>query len=75
MQPSHLTFSVSLHADIRQAFYEHHQAITRVMQITLILIPLVGLWVHAMLGVVLGLTVFLLSYYLTPYLWSVTHGE
>lgn len=72
MSPS-LAFTDSLHRDIRRAFYDHHQALAQVMHLVLVLLPLAGWWLRGMVGAVLGLTLFILSYYLLPYAWQTTH--
>jgi hypothetical protein len=70
-----LSFSESLHSDRRQAFYDQHTAIAQVMHLVLVLLPLAGLWVRGLVGAVLGLTLFLLCYYLMPYAWFATHDQ
>jgi hypothetical protein len=75
MQAFHLSFFDSLHGEIRQTFYEHHKMLARVMHLILPLCPFVGIYFMEAVGGVLGLTVFLLGYYLTPYAWSATHGH
>jgi hypothetical protein len=73
MMPAGVSFTESLHSDIRQAFYEHHRLVARVMQVVLLLCPFVGIYLHGAVGGVLGVTVFLLGYYLAPYAWSAMH--
>ncbi|HSE57654.1 MAG TPA: hypothetical protein VLA99_03050 [Nitrospiraceae bacterium] len=75
MLPSHLSFSESLHGETRQAFYDQHKAMAHVMHLGLFLVPLAGLLVKGLVGAVLGLTLFILCYYLLPYVWDVTHGS
>ena len=70
-----LSFSESLQSDRRQAFYEQHQTIAHVMYLVLVLLPLAGLWARNLVGGVLGLTLFLLCYYLMPYVWVATHDR
>ncbi len=70
-----LSFSESLHSDRRQAFYDQHRTIAHVMQWVLVLLPLAGLWARNLVGGVLGLTLFLLCYYLMPYAWVATHHQ
>ena len=70
-----LSFSESLHSDRRQAFYEQHQTIAHVMHLVLVLLPLAGVWARNLVGGVLGLTLFLLCYYLMPYVWVATHDH
>ncbi len=75
MQTSSISFIDSLHADIRQAFYDHHDLAARVMHFILPLCPFVGVYLMGAPGGVFGLTLFLLGYYLTPYAWSATHDH
>lgn len=74
MQPF-LSFSESLQSDRRRAFYDQHTIIAHVMRLVLVLLPLAGLWVRNLVGAVLGLTLFLLCYYLMPYVWVATHHQ
>lgn len=69
-----LSFTESLHSDTRCAFYDHHTAIAQVMHLVLVLLPLAGLWVRGLVGGVLGLTLFILCYYLMPFAWGAMHG-
>ena len=75
MMPARVSFSKSLHSDIRQTFYEHHLFLARVMQVVLLFCPFVGVYLHGAVGAVLGFTVFLLGYYLVPYAWSALQGH
>jgi hypothetical protein len=70
-----LSFSESLHSDSRRAFYDRHTTIAQVMHLFLGLMPLAGLWMRNLVGGVLGLTLFLLCYYLMPYVWVATHDH
>jgi len=70
-----LSFTESLHSDTRRAFYDHHTAIAQVMYLVLVLLPLAGLWVRGLVGGVLGLTLFILCYYLMPFAWGATHDH
>jgi hypothetical protein len=70
-----LAFTESLHSDRRRAFYDRHTTIAQVMHLFLVLLPLAGLWMRNLVGAVLGLTLFLLCYYLTPYAWFATHDH
>jgi hypothetical protein len=45
------------------------------MHIILPLSPFVGMYFMEAVGGVLGLTLFLLGYYLMPYAWSATHDH
>ena len=75
MLPSHLSFTESLHGDQRQAFYDQHRSMAQVMHLGLFLLPLAGVLIRGLVGAVLGLTLFILCYYLLPYAWGVTHGS
>jgi hypothetical protein len=75
MMPSHLSFTESLHGDQRQAFYDQHKSIAQVMHLGLFLLPLAGVLVRGVVGAVLGLTLFILCYYLLPYAWLTTHSS
>jgi hypothetical protein len=75
MLPSHLSFTESLHGEMRQAFYDQHKAMAHVMHLSLFLLPLVGVLIRGLVGAVLGLTLFILCYYLLPYAWDATHGS
>lgn len=68
-----LPFTASLNRDRRRAFYDQHQAIAQVMHLMLVLLPLAGWWVRSMVGAVLGLTLFIVSYYVLPYAWETVH--
>ena len=70
---SSLAFTESLHSDRRRAFYDQHTSITQAMYLVMVLLPLAGLWMLGLFGGVLGLTLFLLCYYLMPYVWVATH--
>ncbi len=70
-----LSLSESLHSGSRRAFYDQHTTIARVMHLVLVVLPLAGLWVRGLVGAVLGLTLFLLCYYLMPYTWFATHDQ
>jgi hypothetical protein len=75
MIPPRLSFTESLHSDIRQAFYDQHKAIAQAMHLVLPGLPLVGVLLRGAVGGVLGLTVFILGYYLMPYVWFATRGS
>ena len=45
------------------------------MHLVLFLLPLVGFFMRGMVGAVLGLTLFILCYYLMPYAWFALHGS
>lgn len=61
------SFIEALTSDTRQAFYDQHKPIAHVMHLMVFLLPLAGVVVRGMVGGVLGLTLFLLCYYLMPY--------
>lgn len=71
--PSRLSFIESLDSGIRQAFYDQHKAIAQTMHLVLPGLPLAGILLHGAVGGVLGLTLFILGYYLMPYAWFATH--
>jgi hypothetical protein len=70
-----LAFTESLHSSRRRAFYDKHPSITEVMYLVMVLLPLAGLWMDGLVGGVSGLTLFLLCYYLMPYVWVATHVQ
>ena len=69
------SFIEALRSDTRQAFYDQHKPIAHVMHLMVFLLPLAGVVVRGMVGGVLGLTVFLLCYYLMPYAWFALHDS
>lgn len=73
MIPSSHSFIEALSSGTRQAFYDQHRPIAHVMHLMVFLLPLAGVAVRGMVGGVLALTVFLLSYYLIPYAWFAWH--
>ena len=75
MLPSHLSFTESLHSDQRQAFYDLHKSMAHVMHLGLFLLPLAGVLIRGLVGAVLGLTLFILCYYLLPFVWFATHSH
>lgn len=75
MIPSHHSFIEALTSDTRQTFYDEHRPIAQVMHLMVFLLPLAGVVVRGMVGGVLGLTLFLLSYYLMPYAWFALHDS
>ena len=75
MMPSNHSFTEALTSDTRQAFYDQHTPIAHVMHMILFLLPLVGFFVRGMVGAVLGLTLFILCYYLMPYAWFALHDS
>lgn len=75
MMSSNHSFIEALTSETRQAFYDQHKPIAQVMHLILFLLPLAGVVVRGMVGAVLGLTLFLLCYYLMPYAWFALHGS
>ncbi|MBI4002277.1 MAG: hypothetical protein HY348_10885 [Nitrospira defluvii] len=75
MIPPNPSFTEALTSETRQAFYEQHKPIAHMMHLILVVLPLAGIVVRGMVGAVLGLTVFLLCYYLMPYAWFALHGS
>ena len=69
------SFTEALTSATRQAFYDQHKPIAQVMHLILVLLPLAGFFARGMVGAVLGLTLFLLCYYLTPYAWFALHDR
>jgi hypothetical protein len=65
----------SLTSAIRTRFYERHKPIAVVMILVVFLFPFVGLVVRGLFGVVLGVLVSVLAYYLTPYVVITIRGE
>ncbi len=74
MMPSSHSFTEALTSEIRQAFYDQHAPVAHVMHLVLFLLPIAGYVMRGMVGVVLGLTLFILGYYLMPYAWFALHG-
>jgi hypothetical protein len=75
MRSSNHSFTEALTSDTRQAFYEQHKPIAHVMHLILFLLPIAGVVVKGMVGGVLGLTLFMLCYYLMPYVWFALHDS
>jgi len=73
--PSDLTFIDSLTSTQRTRFYERHKPIAVVMILVVFLFPFVGLFVRGLFGVVLGVLLSVLAYYLTPYAVITIFGE
>jgi hypothetical protein len=66
--PPPLSFSDSLTAAQRTAFYERHKPIAVAMILLVFLLPFVGVYVRGLIGAAAGVIVSVLCYYLTPYL-------
>ena len=75
MRSSNHSFTEALTSDTRQAFYEQHKPIAHVMHLILFLLPIAGVVVIGMVGGVLGLTLFIVCYYLMPYVWFALHDS
>ncbi len=73
--PSDVSFSDSLTQAKRTAFYERHKLIAIVMILIVFLFPFIGLFAGGLFGVVLGVIVSGLAYYLTPYAVLKLFGE
>ena len=74
MTACHLSVAASFQRGLRQGFYDQHKAVARVMYIILPGLALGGAFLYGAVGGVWGLTVFFLTYYLTPYAWVTLHG-
>ena len=74
MLSSH-SFTDALTSETRQAFYDRHGSAAHIMHLVLFLVPIAGYFIRGMVGVVLGLTLFMLGYYLLPYVWFALHGS
>ena len=75
MRACHLSVAVSLQRSLREAFYDEHKAVARVMYIILPGFALGGAFLHGPVGGVWGLTVFFVTYYLMPYAWATLHDH
>lgn len=75
MMPSIHSFTETFMSATRQTFYDQHKLIAHVMHVILFLLPLAGVAVRGIVGAVLGLTVFLLCYYLMPSAWFALHDS
>ena len=68
--PSNLTLSDTLKSDKRQAFYESHKDIARIMILVVFLFPLFGVYISGLLGATIGMLLSIGAYFLTPYINS-----
>jgi hypothetical protein len=75
MRPSSHSFTDALTSETRQAFYDQHGPAAHIMHLVLFLVPIAGYLIRGMVGVVLGMTLFMLAYYLMPYAWFALHGS
>ena len=64
---SDLSFTDSLTSAQRAGFYERHKPLAVVMILTVFFLPFVGLFAGGLFGVVAGVIISVLAYYLTPY--------
>ena len=64
---SELPFASSLKSEQRQHFYERHKPIAIVMILLVFLLPIVGVFMRGLSGLVFGLVLSVALYYLTPY--------
>jgi len=65
--PSDLSLSDSLKSAQRQAFYEGHRDIAKIMILVVFLFPLFGVYISGLLGAAVGMLLSLIAYFLTPY--------
>ncbi len=65
--PSDLSFTDSLTSAQRTGFYEHHKPLAVGMILAVFFLPFVGLLAGGLFGVVAGVIISVLAYYLTPY--------
>jgi len=65
--PSDLSFADSLTSAQRMGFYERHKSLAVGMILALFFLPFVGLFAGGLFGVVAGVSLSILAYYLTPY--------
>ena len=64
---SGLSFADSLTSAERLAFYGHHKFLAVSMILILFFLPFVGLFVRGILGLVAGVIISVMVYYLAPY--------
>ncbi|HJU05693.1 MAG TPA: hypothetical protein VJ692_11135 [Nitrospiraceae bacterium] len=64
---SQLSFTGSLKSEQRRDFYERNKSIAIMMILIVFLLPLIGVFIMGLSGAVLGVTVSVVGYYLTPY--------
>lgn len=65
--PSDLSFANSLTRAQRLGFYERHKSFAVGMILALFFLPFVGLFTGGLFGVVAGVSLSILAYYLAPY--------
>jgi hypothetical protein len=65
--PSDLSFADSLTSVRRTSFYECHKPLAVGMIITVFFLPFVGLFAGGLFGVVAGVIISILAYYLAPF--------
>ena len=75
MIPSRISFVSSLTSDKRASFYGQHRVLAVVMILVVFMLPFAGLFLWGVIGVVLGVLISVLGYYLTPYAVLKLFGE
>ena len=65
--PADLSFAESLTSAQRAGFYERHKPLAVGMIIAVFFLPFVGLFAGGLLGVVAGVIISILAYYLAPF--------
>ncbi len=63
-----LSFADSLQSERRKEFYETHRSIAIAMILIVFLAPFAGLFVRGLAGIVGGVVISAIGYYLTPYI-------
>ena len=66
--PPDLSFTDSLTTAQRADFYQRHKPLAVVMILAVFFLPFVGLFAGGLFGVVAGVIISVLFYYLTPYI-------
>lgn len=64
---SDLSFTDSLTSAQRMSFYERHKPLAAGMIFAVFFLPFIGLFAGGLFGVVTGVIISVLAYYLTPY--------
>lgn len=68
MSRHNLSFAESLSSTQRSTFYERHKSLAVGMILTVFFLPFIGLYIDGLFGVVTGVIISVLAYYLTPYI-------
>ena len=63
-----LSFAESLSSAQRSTFYERHKSLAIGMIFTVFFLPFIGLSIDGLFGVVTGVIISVVAYYLTPYI-------